>query len=128
MYKPKPVRYKNRNLPCTLEAQWLSFFDDFDLRYTYEPALLTLPDGTLYKADTYLPTLNVWFEVKGSLDVRHLTKPLKLWQAFGGRGVVIGASDGHIAVPTLIAGELSLKGAIITFRRRARPAWRPAGP
>lgn len=63
-----------------------SFFDDLGIAYQYEPEGFTLPDGTRYLPDFWLPDVRfrfwkpedgiagIWFEVKGSAQDADIDK------------------------------------------------------
>lgn len=60
-----PRRYAGVNFRSTLEADWASTLDDIGILWEYEPATITLPSGTTYIPDFFLPELGTWIEVKG---------------------------------------------------------------
>ena len=57
--KSKPGVYKEINFRSQLEIRWAEFFDDFGLKYQYEPKRVFFNDSTSYLPDFYLP--EVWF-------------------------------------------------------------------
>jgi hypothetical protein len=66
-----------------LEARWAVFFDHLGIPWEYEPEgylcsyRLTLDEGTFpYLPDFYLPTQQMWVEVKGSLNGPELVRLL----------------------------------------------------
>lgn len=63
---PKAVqtRYAGYHFRSRLEARWGVFFDSLGFEWRYEPE--TFPG---YVPDFYIEQGNMWFEVKGSLDV-----------------------------------------------------------
>jgi hypothetical protein len=58
---PPLVTFRSR-----LEAHWAHTLDIFDIKWSYEVALFTLPEGQRYLPDFYLDDLNTWLEVKGA--------------------------------------------------------------
>lgn len=77
-----PVRYAGVRFASTLEADWAATFDTLGWYWQYEPVAVTLPDGTAYRPDFYLPSQRVWAEVKGPHNER-LAKVEQLQQALG---------------------------------------------
>jgi hypothetical protein len=64
--KAIPTRYNGYRFRSRLEARWAVFFDRLDIEYTYEVEGFETVEGW-YLPDFYLPRLEYWFEVKGSL-------------------------------------------------------------
>jgi hypothetical protein len=67
--EPKEVQaiqtlYAGCHFRSRTEARWAVFFDAIGLEWEYEVEGYELPSGR-YLPDFFLPTLNVWFEVKG---------------------------------------------------------------
>lgn len=56
--------YNGYKFRSRLEARWAVFFDAACISYWYEPEGFTLPDGTCYLPDFYLPDENMYVEVK----------------------------------------------------------------
>jgi hypothetical protein len=63
--KPIETYYNGYRFRSRLEARWAVLFDTLGIPYQYEPQGFQLSDGTYYLPDFYLPTLDVWVEVKG---------------------------------------------------------------
>lgn len=59
------TRYAGCRFRSRLEARWAVFFDTLGVAWQYEPEGFDL-DGTWYLPDFYLPTLNAYYEVKGT--------------------------------------------------------------
>lgn len=55
------VRYRSR-----LEARWALFLKELDINFHYEFEGYRLPDGTCYLPDFYLPTQDIFLEIKPS--------------------------------------------------------------
>lgn len=62
--KPIETKYKGYRFRSRLEARWAVFLDELDIRYEYELEGFTLPSGTAYLPDFFLPNLGVFVEVK----------------------------------------------------------------
>lgn len=60
------TRYAGCHFRSRLEARWAKFFDLMGIAWDYEPEVFDGP--TRYLPDFWLPELNLWVEVKGSLD------------------------------------------------------------
>lgn len=58
------TEYNGYKFRSRLEARWAVFFDALNIKYEYEPEGYTLPDGTKYLPDFYLPKSDVHIEVK----------------------------------------------------------------
>lgn len=68
------TRYNGHRFRSRTEARWAVFFDTAGIPYEYEPEGFMLGDGIQYLPDFYLPTIDVWFEVKGHRNA-DLRKP-----------------------------------------------------
>ncbi|MFJ6862266.1 PDDEXK family nuclease [Streptomyces werraensis] len=60
-----PTLYHGVTFRSRLEADWAATLDSKDIAWQYEPELITLPSGTLYLPDFWLPEIGTWLEVKG---------------------------------------------------------------
>lgn len=60
-----PTRYAGCHFRSRLEARWAVFFDHLKLLWQYEPEGFALPSGW-YLPDFWLPSLDAWWEVKGT--------------------------------------------------------------
>lgn len=80
-------RFRSRS-----EARWAVFFDALGIKYQYEPEGYTFPDSTMYLPDFYLPNSNTFFEVKGVMSNRDMTKINNLIK-HSGKNVAIGYPD-----------------------------------
>lgn len=67
---PIETRYKGYRFRSRLEARWAVFFDALGIRWEYEKQGFDLGDGYTYLPDFWLPTIRVWFEVKGAILTR----------------------------------------------------------
>ena len=61
--------YKNVRFRSRLEARWAVFFDNYGLKWEYEPETFKLKNGILYCPDFYLPDLKCYAEVKQKRDL-----------------------------------------------------------
>lgn len=60
-----PSFYAGTDFRSTLEASWAATLDRWGITWQYEPETITLPSGTVYLPDFWLPQLGTWIEVKG---------------------------------------------------------------
>lgn len=75
--KPIETQYKGYRFRSRLEARWAVFFDSLDVEWEYEKEGFDL--GTeRYLPDFWLPTQNVWIEIKGERSETGDTKAKKL--------------------------------------------------
>lgn len=79
--KPIETIYNGYRFRSRLEARWAVFFDAAGIKYQYEPEGFTLPDGSLYLPDFYLPDVfsrssvkGLWVEVKGVMSDSDINK------------------------------------------------------
>lgn len=56
-FKPIETRYKGYRMRSRLEARWAVFFDSLGVEWQYETEGFTLPDGTRYLPDFWLPAV-----------------------------------------------------------------------
>ena len=75
------TQYAGCRFRSRLEARWAVFFDHLGIRWEYEPQgfkceyRLTMGEGTFdYLPDFFLPDLQLWAEVKGSLTAAEMTR------------------------------------------------------
>lgn len=61
-----PTAYRGTIFRSALEARWATFLDSHHITWQYEPETITLPSGTVYIPDFWLPELGTWIEVKGT--------------------------------------------------------------
>lgn len=66
MIQALPTIYNGFKFSSRLEARWSKFFDLMNIPYEYEKEAFDL-DGLTYFPDFWLPTLCIWFEVKGEI-------------------------------------------------------------
>lgn len=64
MIKAISTRYGSRNYRSRTEARWAIFFDCCGIPFEYEAEGVVLPSGP-YLPDFWLPTFEMYFEVKG---------------------------------------------------------------
>ena len=62
--KPIETLYNGMRFRSRLEARWAVFFDAIGMKYEYEPEGYALKDGTAYLPDFYLPSEDMFVEVK----------------------------------------------------------------
>jgi hypothetical protein len=75
-----PTDYAGTTFRSRLEADWAATLDGSGIRWQYEPELITLPSGTTYLPDFWLPEIGTWLEVKGPSTPRK-EKATELGQA-----------------------------------------------
>lgn len=61
-----PTEYAGTTFRSRLEADWARTLDANWIKWAYEPVTTTLPSGTVYIPDFWLPELGTWIEVKGT--------------------------------------------------------------
>jgi len=62
--KPLPTEYRGVKYRSRTEARWAVFLDECQVSFTYEPEGFDL-GGEWYLPDFWIPSANVWLEVKG---------------------------------------------------------------
>jgi hypothetical protein len=60
-----PTVYGGTTFRSRLEADWAATLNANNIQWAYEPETITLPSGTVYIPDFWLPELGTWIEVKG---------------------------------------------------------------
>jgi hypothetical protein len=60
-----PTEYDGTTFRSRLEADWAATLNANGIRWEYEPQTITLPSGTVYIPDFWLPELGTWIEAKG---------------------------------------------------------------
>ena len=85
--------YKRVLFRSKLEANWAEYFDFENIDWHYEPETFTLKNGTNYLPDFYLPKLQIFVEVKGTLSA-DLSKPAKFFEE-SGHPILIALPDGN---------------------------------
>lgn len=73
MLKAIETKYQGCRFRSRLEARWAVFWDALGVPWSYEPEGYDL-DGVLYLPDFWLPTQQMWVEIKGNtptLEERH---------------------------------------------------------
>ena len=73
-YKPRKTEYKGVEFKSNLEAKCAECFDRLGIRWEYEPKTFRGQDfaGGQYTPDFYLPPADVYVEVVGVWDERHV--------------------------------------------------------
>lgn len=74
-----PTTYGGTIFRSRLEARWATFLDSHHITWQYEPQTITLPSGTVYIPDFWLPELGAWIEVKGE-GIPRIEKAIELGQ------------------------------------------------
>lgn len=92
--KPIPTIYSGIHFRSKLEAQWAKFFDAMKIKWIYEPEGYQLSDGTWYLPDFYLPDSKQWFEVKGVMSNKDMSK-ISLLAKDSQKDVVVGLPGGE---------------------------------
>ena len=64
MIKAIDTVYNGLKFRSRMEARWAVFFDKIGLKYEYEKEGYDI-DGVWYLPDFWIPSLDMWFEVKG---------------------------------------------------------------
>ena len=67
MIKAIETDYNGYRFRSRLEARWAVFFDALGIRYQYELQGFDLADLGYYLPDFYLPSLNMWLEIKPAI-------------------------------------------------------------
>lgn len=75
-----PTWYGGTTFRSYLEACWAATLDTLGTAWEYEPERLTLPSGTVYIPDFWLPEIGTWLEVKGT-GVPRVEKAIELGEA-----------------------------------------------
>jgi hypothetical protein len=65
--KPIETKYRGYRFRSRLEARWAVFLDAVGLEWVYEKEGFRLPSGRWYLPDFYIPSLDLWIEVKPEL-------------------------------------------------------------
>jgi len=74
-----PTVYAGTTFRSRLEAKWATFLNSHHITWQYEPETITLPSGTVYVPDFWLPELGTWIEVKGD-GIPRIEKAVELGQ------------------------------------------------
>ena len=67
--KPKKTRRYNVDFESTLEADWASMFERLELSWDYERKSFEFSDKTIYTPDFWIEDLDVWVEIKPTLEI-----------------------------------------------------------
>lgn len=62
------TEYDGHKFRSRLEARWAVFFNEFGIKYEYEPKGFEYK-GERYLPDFWLPEQHVWFEVKRNIEI-----------------------------------------------------------
>lgn len=89
--KPIETIYNGYRFRSRLEARWAIFFDALNIKYFYETEGLVLPNGEYYLPDFYLPASKTFFEVKGVMSEKDMSKISQLLSC--NKNVAIGYPD-----------------------------------
>jgi hypothetical protein len=63
--KTEPPKTDPSPFRSPLEAYWAQALDELKIPWQYEPTVIRLPNGQLYRPDFYLYSIDTWVEVKG---------------------------------------------------------------
>lgn len=74
-----PTEYAGITFRSRLEADWAATLNANNIKWAYEPETITLPSGTVYIPDFWLPELGTWIEVKGP-GIPRVEKTIELAQ------------------------------------------------
>jgi hypothetical protein len=72
-----PTEYGGITFRSRLEADWAQTLNANGIKWVYEPETITLPSGTVYIPDFWLPELGTWIEVKGT-GIPRIEKTIEL--------------------------------------------------
>lgn len=91
------TNYDGYRFRSRLEARWAVFFNAIGLEYQYEIEGFEM-DGVRYLPDFYIPSLNRWFEIKGTvLNTKEIKKCEEFCRRFDNENIkysiLIGAPD-----------------------------------
>lgn len=75
-----PTWYGGTAFRSKLEADWAATLDSLGIIWEYEPETITLPSGTVYIPDFWLPELRTWIEAKGT-GVPRIEKTIELGES-----------------------------------------------
>lgn len=75
-----PTWYAGITFRSHLEAKWAATLDTLGVVWTYEPETITLPSGTVYIPDFWLPELRTWLEAKGT-GIPRIEKAVELGES-----------------------------------------------
>jgi hypothetical protein len=95
--------YKGCRFRSRLEARWAVFFGNLNLIWEYEKEGFYLENSEKYLPDFWLPELDCFFEVKGSLPTDDEKRKAHLLSAESKKLVVI--ASGSMNVEALIVGS-----------------------
>lgn len=128
-----PTWYSGSTFRSKLEADWAATLDSLGVRWEYEPETITLPSGTTYIPDFWLPDVGTWLEVKGT-GVPRIEKAVELGESLacrcdhtctcewpGGKLVLIGHP------PERYDPWPDHEGDETSYRLLRRRAWRQRG-
>lgn len=93
MIKAIETVYKGYKFRSRLEARLAVFFDTLDIEYQYEPEGFELSNGEWYLPDFFLPTFDLWIEIKGDWPTDEEKLKAKLLCEGTEKNVVIFAKD-----------------------------------
>ncbi len=92
--KAIPTTYNGIEFRSKLEAKYARAFDLLGIVWEYEGHGFQFDDGTFYCPDFYMPEIDTYFEVKGSMDESSEHKLLMLAREH--EFVVVGDSAGNM--------------------------------
>lgn len=84
-----PTVYNGANYYSRLEAKWACFFENANIKFTYEAQGYSINDNTKYNPDFYFPDYDIYGEVKGNIkywqkDIERASKFLASKSPFKG--------------------------------------------
>lgn len=68
VYRSKKFVYGGVVMRSSWEIKFAKYLDNIGVKYEYEPKSFILSNGTRYIPDFYLPTEDLWVEIKGYLE------------------------------------------------------------
>ena len=92
------IRYNGVLYRSKLEATTAKLFDEYNIKFIYEPDVIEFRDGTKYMPDFYLPEQKIWVECKGLMNDKDEHKITMLANESKEKEVIIITSDGHFSL------------------------------
>jgi hypothetical protein len=68
VFRTKEFCYAGQTMRSSWEVKFAKHLDEQMVSYEYEPRSFQLSDGTRYIPDFFLPTENLWVEIKGRME------------------------------------------------------------
>jgi len=78
MIKAIETSYNGYRFRSRLEARWGIYFDSIGVAWEYEYEGFKMPSGVQYLPDFYFPEMDVWVEIKPSMDLVSFKELMKM--------------------------------------------------